>query len=120
MNPQELGLRGENIAKAHLIDDGYTILEERWRYNKAELDIICSKDKALIFIEVKTRTSKYFGPPEDFVTEKKKKLMSMAASAYMQKVNHDWEIRFDIISITIGSDQDFQLDHFQDAFFIGL
>jgi len=120
MGKHEIGLKGEEIAKNYLQSNSYEVLEERWRYNKAELDIICKKGDALIFVEVKTRSTDYYGPPEEFVSVKKKKLMSMAASAYMQKVNHDWEIRFDIISIIIDGKQKHKLQHFKDAFFLGL
>lgn len=116
----DIGNKGEEIAEKYLINKGYIILEKQWRYNRAEIDLICKKDGALIFVEVKSRTSIAFGPPEDFVTNKKKKLMSAAASAYMTKINHEWFIRFDVISIIIHHDDSHELQHFEDAFFLGL
>jgi len=116
----DLGQLGEQLAKDYLNSLGYELLEERWRYNKAEIDLIYKDGAALVFIEVKTRSSAYFGQPEEFVNDKKKKLMTMAASAYMRKINHDWEIRFDIVSIMVLPNADNNIQHFKDAFFLGL
>lgn len=120
MESYDLGAKGEEIAKKYLISIGHEILEKQWRYNKAEVDLISMIDGVLIFIEVKTRTSEYFGPPEEFVTAKKQRLMTAAASAYMQKIGHEWTIRFDIISIIIPSENKHSVHHFKDAFFLGL
>ncbi len=120
MDSYGLGIKGEEIAKNYLISHGYKILAEQWRYNKAEVDLICKKDELLVFVEVKTRTSKYFGAPEEFVTSKKQKLITAAASAYMQKVNHEWAIRFDIVAVMVPKVGSHEVHHFEDAFFLGL
>jgi len=117
---QDIGKKGEELAKLFLEEKGYEILELNWRYSRAEIDIIARHQEALIFIEVKTRSYDYYGQPEDFVTPKKQKLMSNAASAYMQKISHNWEIRFDIISILLNGKSSYKIQHFEDAFFLGI
>lgn len=67
----ELGKKGEELAVAYLLEDGYTILERNWTYRKAEIDIIAQKEGILAVIEVKTRSSIDFGLPQDFVKPKK-------------------------------------------------
>lgn len=114
----ELGRRGEQIAVRHLVRQGYTILETNWRFSRAEIDIIAMHDQILVFVEVKTRSTAFFGAPELAVTNHKKNLMIDAANAYMIQINHDWEIRFDIISIILENEPP-TLQHFQDAFFPG-
>ena len=69
----ELGILGEQLALEYLVEKGYKVLEKNWRYLKAEIDIIAQKDNTLIIVEVKTRTSTFFGNPEDFVTKTKVK-----------------------------------------------
>ena len=113
----DLGVKGEKIAQSYLKNNNYLILETNWRHGRAEIDIICKKEGILVFVEVKTRTSDYFGKPEEFVTKKKERLMFHAANEYMELVNHLWEIRFDIISILIDNSGNVDLNHFQDAFF---
>ncbi len=116
----EIGKKGEQYAKEYLVNKGYEILEQNWRYSKAEIDIIGKFDTMLVFVEVKTRSSNYFGPPEAFVSSKKMKLVAKAASAYMYKNNYDWEIRFDVISVLLSEPGPPRISHFEDAFFPGL
>ncbi len=113
----ELGKRGETIALQFLREKQYHILETNWRYKKAELDIIAKEKETLVFVEVKTRSSDFFAPPEAAVTPKKEQLMSAAAIAYMRKTGHEWAIRFDIIAIVIKGIDRCEIQHIEDAFF---
>lgn len=116
----ELGKLGEKLAANYLTANGYTILARNWRVNRAEVDIIARIDETLIFVEVKTRSTDYFGAPEEFVTKRKKRLLAGAASAYMQQEGHEWAFRFDIISIVMKLGDSPKLEHYEDAFFPGL
>ena len=78
----ELGNKGEQLAVNYLINKGYKIVERNWRFQKAEIDIIATKDKILISVEVKTRSTNDFGSPQDFVTPKKIKLMVSAMNIF--------------------------------------
>ncbi|MCL4158949.1 UNVERIFIED_CONTAM: hypothetical protein GTU68_006303, partial [Idotea baltica] len=97
----EIGNKGEDKAVEFLISKGFEILERNWRYSKAEIDIIAKDEYGLVFVEVKTRSSLDFGKPEEFVSSHQEELIFGAAQRYMEKVNYDWEIRFDIIAILI-------------------
>lgn len=120
MTRKELGEQGEMLAKVYLLNRNYEILETNWRYSRAEIDLIVKKNGVLIFVEVKTRTNDYWGEPASFVNQKKEDLMITAASVYMEKINHEWEIRFDIIGILWLSEKDYEIKHYEDAFFPGL
>ncbi len=111
----ELGIRGEKLAIAYLQKNGYRILDTNWRFQKAELDIVAVKDDILHVIEVKTRTSDYFGNPSDFVTKKKIKMSVEAANAYCEQKNIHWEVQFDIISVILNQKEE-KLEHIQRAF----
>lgn len=113
---QETGKLGEQIAENYLISLNYKVLEHNWRYSRSEIDLIAKDGEVLVFIEVKTRSYDFFGTPETFVSDKKELLMHEAASVYMDEINHDWEIRFDIIAILINKDESYSLEHFKDAF----
>lgn len=111
----ELGKKGEQIAVDYLIKKGYKILERNWRFQKAEIDIIATKQKKIISIEVKTRSSKYFGNPQDFVSSKKIKLMVFAMNEYVLMKNLEEEVRFDIVTV-IKNRTSYDIKHFKDAF----
>lgn len=113
----ELGKQGEQIAKEFLIEKGYVILENNWRYRKGELDLIARDGQTLVFVEVKTRNDDFFATPEAAVTPKKERMICATALAYMRKIDYDWAIRFDIIAIIIKGEKRCEIQHLEDAFF---
>ncbi|OOQ60739.1 YraN family protein [Mucilaginibacter pedocola] len=112
----DLGRKGEAIAKAHLEANGYEIMDENWVFGRAEIDLIAYKNKTIIFAEVKTRTGNSFGEPEDFVDARKQRLLADAADEYIYLMNHQGEARFDIISILYDRNNNYTLKHIEDAF----
>jgi len=116
----ELGQEGERLARQLLEKKAYRILLTNWRHGRAELDIIAQTGSTLVFVEVKTRTSAAFGQPDEFVSPKKEVLLAGAACAYMEQVNFQGEIRFDIISVLLPTHGQPQLRHIEDAFFPGI
>lgn len=112
----ELGRYGELLAKSYLEKLGYRILELNWVYGKAEIDLIAFYRGTLIFVEVKTRRSSDHGEPEDFVDWKKEKQLEFASAAYIEKKNHQGEIRFDILAIVFENKELYKINHIEDAF----
>jgi len=111
-----LGRKGEELAKQHLEAVGYEILDENWRFGKAEVDLIAYLDKTIIFVEVKTRTGNAFGEPEDFVDAAKQALLVSAADEFIGLMDFNGEARFDIIAILFDQQGNYRLNHIQDAF----
>ena len=112
----ELGREGELLAKAHLEQAGYEILDENWTHGKAEVDLIAYKDSVIIFTEVKTRSGNFFGEPEDFVDARKQRMLVKAADEYIYLMEHKGEVRFDIIAILFDKQRNHTLKHIEDAF----
>ncbi|MEZ4887242.1 MAG: YraN family protein [Chitinophagales bacterium] len=114
----DLGKKGEQMAAKHLLDKGYKILATNWRHKRSEIDIVCQDEvlEITIFVEVKTRSSDYFGYPEEFVTLAQQKQLAKAAEAYMYENELNGEMRFDIVAISIAP-QKTALKHIEDAFF---
>jgi putative endonuclease len=111
----ELGKEGEKIAINYLLKNEYQIVEKNYRFLKAEVDIIAQKENILIAVEVKTRSTDYFGDPQDFIKQKKIKLLVSAMDHYVIERDLDVEVRFDIIAI-IKQKNVFQIEHLKDAF----
>jgi putative endonuclease len=112
----ELGKKGEELAVEFLQKKGYNILDKNWRFKKAEVDIIAKKDGILAVVEVKTRSSNYFGNPQDFVNEKKIQLLVEAINEYVNSKDLEVEVRFDIVAI-LKNKNTFKIEHLKDAFF---
>jgi len=115
-NNTEKGTIGEEIATAHLLKQGYTILAKNWRHKHLELDIVAQIDDVLVIVEVKLRASNVFGAPEEFVTKSKQKKIIKAADFYILENKVDFETRFDIVSV-IQNPNELNVEHIIGAFY---
>jgi len=114
---RKIGNRGEDLATAYLEEKGWIILDRNYFFEKAEVDIVATDTKWIIFVEVKTRTGTYFGHPEEFVTPAKEAKIKMAAEAWIYERKMETAIvRFDIISIIENKNGEHKITHFEDAF----
>ncbi|MDD5572078.1 MAG: YraN family protein [Bacteroidales bacterium] len=111
-----LGKLGEKFAAEFLRKKGYKILATNWRFGKEEIDIIAKDGEYIVIVEVKTRSSDYFGDPEDSVTRKKQKSIVKAADNFICKKNINNETRFDVIGIVFEEGKPV-FNHIVDAFY---
>jgi putative endonuclease len=112
----QLGKAGEDYACRYLAEQGYTIMERNWRHQHKEIDIIASKDGLVVFFEVKTRRTDYFGSPAEAVNILKEQLLIDAAEEYIIRNNVENEIRFDVLSLLEKAGGGFRVEHIQEAF----
>lgn len=112
----ELGKKGELIARKFLEEKGFLIIETNWRHEKDEIDIIAKDGDELVMVEVKTRSTRYFGDPSEAVGAAKESFMIRAAEAYLEISNLNMDTRFDIVSIVIDNDSE-NIEHIKDAFY---
>ena len=110
-----LGQKGEELAREFLIKQGCSIRHCNWRYKKNEIDIIAEKDNFLLVVEVKTRSNDYFESPKEAVTKQKQKFIVQATEAYINEFNISYEVRFDVIAITVLKTE-YKIEHIEDAF----
>ena len=115
-NSYNFGQEAEKRAADYYRSLGFHILQKNYRYRKAEVDLIVQKDKLLVVVEVKARSSTYFGDPQSFVSKKKIQLLVMATDAFIQQGDLAVEVRFDIISYTLERGE-WRLEHLPDAFY---
>ena len=97
MKTRATGQLGEKLAQDFLKGRGYQIVETNYRSPAGEIDIVASKDGVLVFVEVRAKSSRTFGTPEESVTPKKKRRLVLVAQDYVQ--THDiqessWRIDF--------------------------
>lgn len=114
--PYLLGLEGEDAARKLLLKKGYRILERNYRYRKAEVDLIAQTEEEVIFIEVKSRTSKWIAHLADHVSKKKIRLVVEAADHYVVENKINLEVRFDIITV-LKTKKGLEIEHIEDAFY---
>ena len=109
------GQEAETRAVTYLMTNGYTILERNYRFGKAEIDIIARLKDVLIVVEVKARSTDFFGSPETFVSRKKIKLLVDATNHYIEQNNLAFDVRFDII-VYVAQNNQWQQQHIEGAF----
>ena len=103
---QKFGEQGESLAVWYLKKNGYKILEQNYRTNLGEIDIIAREKKTLVFVEVKSRRSTRYGSPKWAVTLKKQRTISMVALSYLKATKQtDVRGRFDVVAITSNQDE---------------
>ena len=115
---QDLGRKGEAEARAYLRRHGVRIVAENFPSPVGEIDLIGTAEDRLLFIEVKTRSSDAFGPPQLAVHRRKQRQIVKAAEAYLAAQRRsEVACRFDVVTVTFGRPAEPPLiEWVQDAF----
>jgi len=101
MSHLALGEQGEILALHYLKQRGYRIVARNYRCPLGEIDIIARHRGVVVFVEVKSRSSKAFGVPAMAITAAKRHKLSQVAWYYLQRHNlTDASARFDVVSVS--------------------
>lgn len=112
MFKQRLGAKGEDLACGFLENHGLKIIQKNYYTRFGEIDIIGKDGNQLVFVEVKTRTSREFGLPEEAITQRKLAKMQKAALLYLsykKLTNHQY--RFDAVVIEFEGEKLTRMEH---------
>ena len=115
-SPITLGKLGEAYAAAHLEQLGYRLVAAnftlpvgrnlRGAVVNAEIDLVAYDGDTLCFVEVKTRASDWFAPPQVNVDLRKRRQITRAARAYRRMLGvEDQPYRYDVVTV-IPNDSD--------------
>lgn len=100
LGPRPLGARGEDAAARFLRRQGCRVVAKGYRDRLGEIDLVCVKDRRLVFVEVKTRRSEIAGQPVDAVDQQKQRRVTAAAERFIRR--HDLQgipVQFDVVSV---------------------
>ncbi len=98
-----LGKLGERHAVRFLSKAGFAIVARNYRTPLGEIDIVARDGETLAFIEVKTRSSKAFGLPQEAVDRRKQRQLIRAAQVFLKAHGElDVPCRFDVVAVTTG------------------
>ena len=102
----QIGALGEQLAVDYLTAQGLTVLARNWRCRYGELDVIATdpaEGDAVVFVEVKTRTSDRFGGVEQAVTPQKVRRLRRLAGLWLAAQDRGWsKVRIDVVGVRIG------------------
>jgi putative endonuclease len=98
-----VGKIGERHAVKYLSRNGYEILTRNYRTSVGEIDIIAKEKGTLAFVEVKTRSTRHYGLPQEAVGMRKKRQIIRTAHLFLnQHGDMDVLCRFDVVAIWLG------------------
>jgi len=101
---QATGRRGEDLAHRYLRRLGYVVVARNYRLpaGDAEADIIAWDGQALVIVEVKTRNSDAFGPPDRAIGEEKRRALQRIAREYSRKSTlPEEQVRCDVVTVIL-------------------
>jgi putative endonuclease len=113
----ELGRRGEELAAAYLQQLGYRIVAANFSIPvgrnrvgtviNGEIDLIAYEGKTLCFVEVKSRASDWFAPPETNVDRRKQRQIARAARMYRRMFDlAGAPFRYDVVTVVLPVAED--------------
>ena len=95
-----LGRYGEKVAARFLTERGMVLLDDRWRCDEGELDLVLRDGDVLVFCEVKTRRSVAFGAPLEAVSATKAARLRRLAARWLAAHDvHAPEVRIDLVGV---------------------
>ena len=115
------GALGEAFAAAYLEQLGYRLVaanftlpvgrNRRGAIVNAEIDLIAYDGDTLCFIEVKSRSSDWFAPPQVNVDLRKRRQITRAARVYRQMLGiKDQPHRYDVVTVILANDSTPQIE----------
>jgi len=99
MNSKELGIYGENLIAQRLQKQGYTIIARNYRQRYGEIDLIACKGNQLSFVEVKTRSNRYFDLAQVINYTKQQRMIKTAQHFLIERGYYDKVCQFDVALI---------------------
>lgn len=118
-DPAKVGHLGEDLAAAFLRRREFMqILARNFRApGGGEVDLVCRHLDALVFVEVKTRTSIAHGRPLEAVTPAKQSLIARGALEWLRLLGRPTvPFRFDVIEVILEPKALPALSRVEDAF----
>jgi putative endonuclease len=113
----ELGRRGEEVAAAYLLQLGYRIVAANFSVPvgrnrlgaviNVEIDLVAYERRTLCFIEVKSRASSWFAPPQANVDRRKQRQIARAARVYRRMFDlAGAPYRYDVVTVVLPEAED--------------
>lgn len=113
--PHALGRLGEERARAWLVERGWNIEANNYRFGRREVDLVVRRDNLLVFVEVKTRGGSGYGTPAEAVTRLKRREIEIVAREYLcRRCLRDVDVRFDVVEVTVVG-REVRIEHIEDA-----
>ena len=110
---QWLGREGESRAARFLETRGYRIVARNVRADRVEIDLIATRGRLLVFVEVKSRCVGKHGYAAEAVDERKQRRLRRGAHAWLAanpiEARRTRNRRFDVVTCLLDANQAFEM-----------
>jgi putative endonuclease len=112
-----MGRMGERLACRFLMKQGFDILARRYQARRGEIDLVALEGGVLVCVEVKTRASRTFGDPWEFVDWRKQQSLRFALEEFVARYDlGQYAYRFDVVSVVAPGTRRQEITLFRNAF----
>ncbi|SFP67108.1 putative endonuclease [Nitrosomonas cryotolerans] len=108
------GNQAEQLAIAFLQRQNLILLTQNYRCRFGEIDLIMRDKTILVFVEVRMRSSDYFGGAAASITLSKQTRLLRTARHYLAGLNNNPACRFDVVLLSGSHGQ--KIEWIQNAF----
>lgn len=113
---QYIGQYGEMAAANYLRRRRYKLYDVNYRSRFGEIDLIMTKGKYVVFVEVKTRSENSIASPAEFVDGYKQQKMIQTARLFLTQTGLKLQPRFDVVEVFFENDGIKSVKHLENAF----
>ena len=112
-----LGRAAEDAAARFLQRAGLAVTDRNVRFREGEIDLVCRDDGVIVFVEVKCRRATWGDTPAAAVSWHKQRRLTRLAQHYLKwRRLEGARCRFDVVSVTLGEREAFDVRHVRSAF----
>ncbi len=110
------GKVGEEEAQRWLTSQGYVVIDRNVSLRGGEIDIVAQDGEVLCFIEVKARSTGFYGSAIAAVPVAKQRRLARAAAVYLQHRAWSGPCRFDVLGLDLDGAGAWRFSLVKDAF----
>ncbi len=98
INKRTQGEYFEKLALNFLISHGFTLLKKNYYSKFGEIDLILQKDDLIVFVEVRQKSTCFYGSPFESITTGKQRKIYLTSLDYIRRNNlTNFNFRFDAV-----------------------
>ncbi len=107
-----LGKKGERAVEKYLKKSGMKRIRRNYRTPFGEADLVAEDGEEIVFVEVKTRSSDWYGSGAEAVDKAKQKRYYKIAQYYLLKKGEEINMRFDVAEVSAEG----EIEYYKNAF----
>lgn len=94
------GRQAEDLARKYLRGRGLDIIEANYRCPIGEIDLVCRDGGTVVFVEVRSRSGRSKGLPQESITKTKRQRLVRLAQWYLKdRKTPRTSARFDVVAV---------------------